>query len=89
MAMNVMAILGFSPYEKMLEVLNLIQENCEGGPSPGKNNILYILDLSEKLHMLGRLVWKNVSSACTTQGQGSDNFFRDKVLAFLLSSSSK
>lgn len=41
-------------------VLDVIKESWEQGPSSGKNEIQYVLDLKAKLHTLGRLSWENL-----------------------------
>lgn len=69
-------VTGFSPFEllfsrKPQEVLDLIKENREEGPSPAKNEIQYVLDQRAKLQILwGEICFrpKNISSACTTEG---------------------
>ncbi|KAM8863332.1 uncharacterized protein AB9W97_018233 isoform 3-T4 [Spinachia spinachia] len=48
---------GFSPFELLFAskprgVLDLHKEHWEEGPSPGKSEIQYVLDLSAKLHTL-------------------------------------
>ncbi|XP_062418320.1 uncharacterized protein LOC134129059 [Pungitius pungitius] len=59
---------GFSPFELLFGrsprgVLDLIKESWEEGPSPGKNEIQYVLDLRAKLHTLGRMSRENLLQA--------------------------
>ncbi|KAM6944694.1 regulator of G-protein signaling 3-like [Lycodopsis pacificus] len=59
---------GFSPFELLFGrtprgVLDLIKENWEEGPSTGKSEIQYVLDLRAKLHTLGRLSRENLLQA--------------------------
>ena len=62
------ASMGFSPFELLFSrkprgVLDLIKENWEEGPSPSKNEILYVMDLRAKLHTLGQLSRENLLEA--------------------------
>ncbi|KAM8898992.1 uncharacterized protein AB9W97_009667 isoform 4-T4 [Spinachia spinachia] len=49
-----MDIIGLLFGRKPRGVVDLLKENWEEGPSPGKKEIQYVLDLRAKLHTLGR-----------------------------------
>ncbi|XP_031732011.1 uncharacterized protein LOC116399190 [Anarrhichthys ocellatus] len=76
---------GFSPFEllfgrKPRGVLELIKENWEEGPSAGKSEIQYVLDLRAKLHTLDRMSRKNLLQAQERQQRlyNRDNSHREK-----------
>uniref|UniRef100_A0AAQ4NNT0 Integrase catalytic domain-containing protein n=1 Tax=Gasterosteus aculeatus aculeatus TaxID=481459 RepID=A0AAQ4NNT0_GASAC len=92
---------GFSPFELLLGrrprgVLDLLKEHWEEGPSPGKNEIRYVLDLRAKLHTLGELSRENLLQAQERQQRLYNRGAKlrqftpgEKVLVLLPSSSSK
>uniref|UniRef100_A0AAQ4PUN6 ribonuclease H n=1 Tax=Gasterosteus aculeatus aculeatus TaxID=481459 RepID=A0AAQ4PUN6_GASAC len=92
---------GFSPFELLFGrrprgVLDLLKEHWEEGPSPGKNEIQYVLDLRAKLHTLGELSRENLLQAQERQQRLYNRGAKlrqftpgEKVLVLLPSSSSK
>uniref|UniRef100_A0AAQ4PTP4 ribonuclease H n=1 Tax=Gasterosteus aculeatus aculeatus TaxID=481459 RepID=A0AAQ4PTP4_GASAC len=92
---------GFSPFELLFGrtprgVLDLIKESWEEGPSPGKNEIQYVLDLRAKLHTLGKMSRENLLQAQERQQRLYNRGARlrqftpgEKVLVLLPSSNSK
>ena len=92
---------GFSPFELLYGrqprgVLDVLRETWEEGPSQGKNEIQYVLDLRTKLHTLGRLSMENLLQAQDRQSQLYNRGTRlrkfapgEKVLVLLPTSSSK
>ncbi len=86
---------GFSPFELLYGrqprgVLDVIKESWEEGPSNSRSEILYILDLRAKLHMLGRLSMENLLQAQDRQTRLYNRGMRlrqfspgDKVLVLL------
>ncbi|XP_062415775.1 uncharacterized protein LOC134107852 [Pungitius pungitius] len=92
---------GFSPFELLFGrsprgVLDLIKESWEEGPSPGKNEIQYVLDLRAKLHTLGRMSRENLLQAQERQQRLYNRGAKlreftpgEKVLVLLPSSNSK
>ncbi len=89
---------GFSPFEllfgrRLCGALDLVKESWEQGPSLGKNEVQYVLDLKAKLHTLGQLSWKKAQE-CQQHLYNRGTRLRqfapgDKVLVLLPSSSSK
>ncbi len=65
---------GFSPFELLYGrqprgVLDVLRETWEDGPSRGKNEIQYVMDLRAKLHTLGRLSMENLLQAQDKQSR--------------------
>ena len=78
------------------EVLDLIKENWEEGPSPSKSVIQYVMDLRAKLHTLGQLSRENLLEAQERQQRLDNRGMKlrqfspgDKVLVLLPTSSTK
>ncbi|XP_067306043.1 uncharacterized protein [Pseudorasbora parva] len=92
---------GFSPFELLYGrqprgVLDVLREAREEGPSQGKNEIQYVLDLRTKLHTLERLSRENLLQAQDRQSRLYNRGTRlrkfspgEKVLVLLPTSSSK
>ncbi|XP_069027698.1 uncharacterized protein [Embiotoca jacksoni] len=90
---------GFSPFDllfgrKPRGVLDLLKENWEEGPSSGKSEIQYVLDLRAKRNTLGQMSRENLLQAQECQQwlyntKLSQFTPGEKVLVLLPSSSSK
>ncbi|KAM8898990.1 uncharacterized protein AB9W97_009667 isoform 2-T2 [Spinachia spinachia] len=65
-----MDIIGLLFGRKPRGVVDLLKENWEEGPSPGKKEIQYVLDLRAKLHTLDRCVEQRAGGRFVPGGAG-------------------